>query len=90
MNPDTIQAHLSLEEWQLVLALRDLPPSPLRDRTLRLVRDLSFYLRQPRCGGLQADGFPCGSPHSSCEECREVWAFLDDLHQRLEASVQTP
>lgn len=90
MLHEPIHADLNAEEWQLVLALRDLPESPLRTKTVNLVKDLSFYLRQPRCGGLQSDGFPCGSPHTSCEECQQVYAFLDDLSERLAASVKAP
>lgn len=90
MLQEPVHATLNAEEWQLLLALRDIPESPLRTKTLGLLRDLAFYLRQPRCGGLQSDGFPCGSPHTSCEDCQQVYAFLDDLSERLENGVKAP
>jgi hypothetical protein len=32
---------------------------------------------------MQSDGFPCGTPHTSCEECQHMLKVLDDLAARV-------
>lgn len=79
-----ITATLSPSEWHLVEAIRALPDSPLRERTTRILEELLFYVGSPRCQGMGVDGFPCGEPGSSCEECQAVWDLLDSIAQRVE------
>jgi len=85
MTDTAIQATLSLEEWKVVLALREIPDSPLRTKVSGLLADLMLFIQQPRCLGMQSDGFPCGSPHTSCEECQHLLQVLDDLAARVPA-----
>ena len=46
------------------------------------VRELLFFFSNPRCQGMGVEGFPCGEPRSTCEECHEVWDMLDRLSAR--------
>ncbi len=78
-----IQTTLSPEEWKIILALREIPESPLRDRVSNLFGELVRFVQQPRCMGMQSDGFPCGTPHTSCEECQQMFQVLDDLAARV-------
>lgn len=83
MTDASIQTTLTPEEWKFVLALRDIPESPLRDKVSTLFTELVRFVEQPRCMGMQSDGFPCGTPHTSCEECQQMFQVLDDLTARL-------
>ncbi len=83
MTDTLIHTTLSTEEWDMVMALREIPDSPLRARVSALLRDLVRFIQQPRCQGMQSDGFPCGSPHTSCEECQHMLKVLDDLAARV-------
>ncbi len=83
MTDASIQTTLTPEEWRFVLALRDIPESPLRDKVSTLFTELVRFVEQPRCMGMQSDGFPCGTPHTSCEECQQMFQVLDDLTARL-------
>ena len=80
-----IQTTLSPEEWKIVLALREIPDSPLREKVSGLFNELVRFVHQPRCMGMQSDGFPCGTPHTSCEECQQMLQVLDDLAARVPA-----
>lgn len=83
MTEPTIQTTLSPEEWRIVMALRDIPDSPLRQKVSGLLGELIRFIQQPRCLGMQSDGFPCGTPHTSCEECQHMLKVLDDLAARV-------
>ena len=83
MTDIAIQTTLSAEEWKIVLALREIPDSPLRQKVSGLLAELARFIQQPRCLGMQGDGFPCGTPTSSCEECQHMLKVLDDLAERL-------
>ena len=52
---------LSEDERRLVLALREIPESPLRDLYTRLVSELTDFVSSPSCAEMQADGAPCTS-----------------------------
>ncbi len=78
-----IQTTLTPEEWRIILALRDIPESPLRAKVSGLFAELARFIQQPRCLGMQGDGFPCGTPHTSCEECQQMLKVLDDLAARV-------
>lgn len=83
MTDTTIQTTLNAEEWKIVMALREIPDSPLRKKVSGLLGELARFIQQPRCLGMQGDGFPCGTPHTSCEECQQMLKVLDDLAARL-------
>ena len=83
MTDIAIQTTLNAEEWKIVMALREIPDSPLRAMVSGLFEDLVRFIQQPRCLGMQSDGFPCGSPHTSCEECQRMLEVLDELAAKV-------
>jgi hypothetical protein len=83
MTDIAIQTTLSDEEWKIVMALREIPDSPLRAKVSGLLGELVRFIQQPRCLGMQSDGFPCGTPNTSCEECQQMLRVLDDLAARV-------
>ncbi len=82
MSQSTVQAELSAAEWKLIQELRALPESQLRDRMYDTFRELAFFFRNPKCQGIGIEGFPCGEPSSSCEDCHDIWNALDKLAAR--------
>jgi hypothetical protein len=84
MSQTPIHADLSPAEWKLIQALRDLPESSLRDRVHAVFGDLLFFVQNPRCQGMGVEGFPCGEPVATCEECHHVWDFLDAVSRRAQ------
>jgi hypothetical protein len=82
MTPDM----LSGDEWALIRGLRDIPPGDARNELIGLVQDLLVFARDPRCPSSQADGVPCVSVETPCEDCRQVACVLASLHQRLHAA----
>ena len=83
MTESAIQTALSAEEWKLVMALREIPDSPLRTKVSGLLAELMRFVQQPRCLGMQSDGFPCSTPSTSCEECQQMLDVLDALAARV-------
>ena len=79
MTHDGVMVRLDPEEWALVSGLRDIPPSPLRKLTHEFMLALLEYVREPRCPEMQADGVPCDSAESDCEQCVKVKALLSTL-----------
>jgi hypothetical protein len=77
-------ADLRPEEAKLVEALRSIPPSPLREKLTCFVSELADFVAAPSCAEMQADGAPCTSAQSSCDECRKMTALLDGLRSRLQ------
>jgi hypothetical protein len=77
---------LSEEEKKLLLALREIPPSRLRDLMTTLVGELAEFVAAPSCAEAQADGAPCPGPDTSCDECRKLTSILEGLRGRLQAS----
>lgn len=84
MSPNSIPAELSPSEWRLLQAIRELPESALRERVHEVLGELLFYVANPRCQGMGAEGFPCGEPRTSCDECHEVWDLLEGLSRRVQ------
>jgi hypothetical protein len=76
---------LSREEEKLLLALRAMPPSRLRDLMTKLVSELAEFVSEPSCAEMQADGAPCPTTDVSCDECRKVTSILEGLRGRLQA-----
>jgi hypothetical protein len=74
---------LTAEEAKLVGALRAIPESRLRDLTLTLVSELAEFVASPSCPELQADGAPCATAETACDECRRVSSLIEGLRTRL-------
>jgi hypothetical protein len=85
MPESSVNAQLSPTEWKLVEALRALPQGDLQGRVPDLLTELLFYIRNARCQGMGAEGFACGDPRSTCDECQRVWDLLDTLSSRVKA-----
>lgn len=77
---------LSPEERKLVLTLREIPPSRLRDLMTSLVGELCDFVAAPGCAEMQADGAPCPTSDASCDECRKLTSILEGLRSRLHGS----
>jgi hypothetical protein len=88
MSPTIDQPELSPAEWQLIQALRALPEDALRGRVHASLGELLTFFRNPRCQGMGVDGFPCGEPRSSCEECHEIWDMLDKVAERTRRNAR--
>jgi hypothetical protein len=82
MNPSIDRPELSAAEWKLIQDLRALPDDTLRERMLASVGELLFFFQNPRCQGIGAEGFPCGEPRSSCDDCHQIWDTLDRVAAR--------
>ncbi len=76
---------LSPDERRLVLALREIPESPLRDLFTTLVAELTDFVKSPTCAEMQSDGAPCTSAEASCDHCRKMESLLEGLRSRLHA-----
>jgi hypothetical protein len=76
---------LSPEERKLLLALREIPPSRLRDLMTTLIGELAEFVAEPSCAEMQADGAPCATTDASCDECRKLTTILEGLRGRLQA-----
>jgi hypothetical protein len=74
---------LSQAERQLLVALREIPESPLRDLFTRFVSELTEFVANPTCAEMQADGAPCASAEASCDQCRKLESLLEGLRTRL-------
>ena len=86
MSMPSLSSHNALltpEEWDIVSALRQIPPGPARDGLAGLIAELTAYVADPACAESQADGTPCLSVHLSCEQCQQVAAVLDSLRRRV-------
>jgi hypothetical protein len=77
---------LTPEEAKLVLAMRAIPPSRLRDLLATLVTELADFVAEPSCAEMQADGAPCAAADAACDECRKLTSILEGLRSRLQAS----
>ena len=84
MSEPTHPAVLNPDEWRLIESLRGLPESPLRSRIFQVLDGILFFVANPRCQGMGVDGFPCGEPASTCEECHQVWDLLDTINKRID------
>ncbi len=74
---------LSPDEQRLLLTLREIPPSRLRDLMHTLVGELCDFVATPGCAEMQADGAPCPTTDVSCDECRKLTTILEGLRSRL-------
>jgi hypothetical protein len=76
---------LSAEERKLLMTLRDIPASRLRDLMTTLVGELCDFVAAPGCAEMQADGVPCPTSDAACDECRKLTTILEGLRSRLQA-----
>ena len=83
MSELPIDVTLSLPEWHLIEAIRALPESTLRNRTHEVLGEMLFFVQNPRCQGIGAEGFPCGDPATTCNECHQVWDLLEQVSARM-------
>ncbi len=90
MSDRKVTIAVTPEEWKLIAVLRDIPESPLKELLEQVIRDLLSYAREPRCPEMQADGVPCSSASSDCEQCRQLDAILGSLHEAISASGGQP
>jgi hypothetical protein len=84
VSPEALSP-LPPEETKLVLALRGIPPSRLRDLMTTLVGEIAAFVASPSCAEMQADGAPCASADTSCDECRKLTTLIEGLRSRLQA-----
>jgi len=90
MSDHPVPATLSPAEWKLIQELRTLPDSPLKDRVHAVLSELLFFIRHPQCQGMGIEGFPCGTPQSSCEDCHRIWSTLDLISERARQRPDDP
>ncbi len=83
MGHDVVRVALSAKERRIISALRDLPAGQPRELLEELVESLVEFVREPQCAELQADGAPCTSPASDCEQCSKLKEILTDLRRRV-------
>lgn len=76
---------LTSEELRFIDAFRQVPEGRLRDRLSTVLDQVFAFARSPGCSEAQADGVPCGSAESACDQCREAEAVLKDVARRLGA-----
>ena len=82
MSQSIDHPELSAAEWTFIQNLRALPDEALRTRVHASLNELLFFFRNPKCQGLGAEGFPCGEPRSSCDDCQQIWEMLDKVAER--------
>ncbi len=85
MNERVVTIAVTPAERRIVSALRDLPPSPLRDLLGQVMARLVEFVREPSCPEMQADGVPCTSQAADCEQCRKLKEVLESLRNRFPA-----
>lgn len=83
MREEKVDVSLTLPEWHLVSALRDIPESALKARANELIEAVLAYSREPKCPEMQADGVPCGTVHANCDQCVHVTQLLEGLKARV-------
>jgi hypothetical protein len=74
---------LDEQELRLIRSLREIPPSPLRDRMTELIREVVAFVASPACSEAQADGAPCCDVHAACDCCGRMLGLLERLRGRL-------
>ena len=67
----------------LVLRVRQLPEGERKKHLQGRLRELSALLASPRCREMQADGAPCGSADSSCEDCIRARELVSSLVREI-------
>jgi hypothetical protein len=70
-------------ELKIVRALRDIPEGVAREELIRLIDDLMNFVADPRCPHAQADGVPCPSLGTACEQCQVVAETLGSVRRHF-------
>jgi hypothetical protein len=68
----------------LVERVRNLPEGARRRRLQRRLVEVRDLLASPRCAETQADGVPCASAGTSCEECGKAKDLLLSIVREIE------
>ena len=76
MKHRTAPTPLTDDEWEMVWLLRDVPDGNSRQELMALLRQLVAFVASPACSQSQADGVPCPTAHSSCDDCQRVTSCL--------------
>ena len=74
---------LSANEHQLLAALREIPDGMLKTSLETFLVELTTFLSNPGCAGIQADGIPCGSAAADCEECLMLERMMSTLKSTI-------
>jgi hypothetical protein len=82
MSEPSHEVTLTPAEWKLIQEIRNLPESSTRSRVHEILSEFLFYVRNPRCQGMMPEGFPCGDPRASCDQCHQIWDLLDEIEAR--------
>ena len=83
MSDPSIPASLTPTEWKLISEIRSLPESSTQIRIHAILSEFLFYVRNPRCQGIMPEGFPCGDPRTSCDQCHQIWDLLEEMEARV-------
>lgn len=81
MEESPIPVALSPRERRILAALRDVPPGQARDLLDEVLDQLVAFVQDPHCAEMQADGVPCFSPSSDCEQCVRLKEILAGLRR---------
>jgi hypothetical protein len=83
MNEPTVTTTLTPAEWKLISEIRGIPAGITQARVHQILGEFLFYVRNPRCQGVMPEGYPCGDPRSTCEQCHQIWDLLDEIEARV-------
>jgi hypothetical protein len=83
MNEQVVKIAVTPEERKIISAMRDLPPSQLKDLLAEVMSRLVDAVREPGCPELQADGVPCPTAAADCEQCRKLKQVLESLRDKF-------
>lgn len=70
---------LAPHETRLIESLRALPEERQPEMAKACTELLELSERHRTCPGIGVDGFPCGSPMDTCENCRQLVFALEHL-----------
>lgn len=70
---------LAPHESQLIEALRTVDPDRQPSMARACTELILLSERHRTCPGIGVDGFPCGSPKDTCENCRQLVTSLESL-----------
>ncbi|HEX6975817.1 MAG TPA: hypothetical protein VF147_15535 [Vicinamibacterales bacterium] len=79
MSETTVDVTLTAREWELISTLREIPPSPLRNKVASLIDELVAFIRDPKCAEMQGDGVPCDNVSTACAQCVHVAGMLESM-----------
>lgn len=74
---------LSRNELRILSSIREVQDSQLGELLEQFLLELTDFVREPRCPEFQADGVPCATPETDCEQCLKVQDLLSLLRSTL-------